>query len=539
MSGGSTNQRAVRRVPADAVPARRGGLAYQLAAATVVGWALFQNVYRLGTSPILPDEPLYQKAAWRAVNGLTKPALTASDGTGAAANEDIFERPALGKLVFGVPQWLLGHQSILADRVVAVCATLALAAVLAWWVTRFAGRWTGLLAGALAALLPARADPDALRMGRYAYMDPVASFFMVLSVVAAWNWSRRVGRSAWAWAVATGVATGCAAGMKENGALGVIGPVVLILVWAASDRDLRWSRVGQAVCAVVAAAVAFVVPYLWFSQPATRMAYLFAYQSDHNDRGHLVGYAGRVTEHADWWANGWFAARGMGPLVAVTIVALAGCAVVLRRDGTVWWCLAALSVPVLFHTLVSRVTLSFYWTAWTPALFVLAALGVDAIVRRVRAAGAAPWAIGAVTLALLAAPLAGAGAESRRVARLEPEGVMVLDRLRAEHGLDGAVLSVGVSLHLYAHYLPDTTVVFGITPTLAKVDTVVVGATRCRNVWDLATGRAVVAAARHEHRLRLVHADRMVRVYEVVRPLRPPTPAELAAQGPPELTRGC
>jgi hypothetical protein len=47
------------------------------------------------------------------------------------------------------------------------------------------------------------------------------------------------------------------------------------------------------------------------------------------------------------------------------------------------WCLAALTGPVLFHTVISSVVLSFYWVMWMPAFLALVALGVGELVRTV------------------------------------------------------------------------------------------------------------------------------------------------------------
>ena len=97
-------------------------------------------------------------------------------------------------------------------------AATALTAVVAGiWLARLAGRWPGLLAAGLLTVLPQPAGGSDGRFGRFAMLDPLATLFMVVSVVLAWEWSRSSGRRAWVLAVWTGGAVALAAGAKENG----------------------------------------------------------------------------------------------------------------------------------------------------------------------------------------------------------------------------------------------------------------------------------------------------------------------------------
>jgi hypothetical protein len=70
-------------------------------------------------------------------------------------------------------------------------------------------------------------------------------------------------------------------------------------------------------------------------------------------------------------------------------------------------------------------------------------------------------------------------------------------------------------------------------------DTVIVGALQCRNRADDRGVRAVVAVNLAAGRLREIHHDRLATIYEVLRPLHPATPADIAAQPPVDRTAGC
>jgi hypothetical protein len=106
-------------------------------------WALFQNLYRIGTAPILADEPAYTTAAWRYLTGTVGPPVPVSAGH-LAGNPDNFEHPPLVKYLFAAAERLAGTpHGLTAARVVSALATLAAAAVVALWVGRLAGRWTG------------------------------------------------------------------------------------------------------------------------------------------------------------------------------------------------------------------------------------------------------------------------------------------------------------------------------------------------------------------------------------------------------------
>ena len=245
----------------------------------------------------------------------------------------------------GSPSSIGGQQSVVADRVVAALCTLGAAFVLGLWLARTAGRWVGLGAAALVALLPMSVAGLPFRFGRYGYLDPVAELFAVTAVVLSWVWFRRYGRGGWWWALATGASVGLAAASKENGFLGVVGPVLAGLALAVRDRRAVLQRLLQTLTAVLTACLVFAMTYLGLGHPVEAFRFMRRFQHLHSELGHSVEVAGRVTQHPPWWAFLWFVQHGIGVLVSVACVAAALAAIVLRRDRLVVWCLDCTGRP--------------------------------------------------------------------------------------------------------------------------------------------------------------------------------------------------
>jgi 4-amino-4-deoxy-L-arabinose transferase-like glycosyltransferase len=357
-------------------PRLRWPSAFTCATALTVGWALLANFGRLGFPVQGSDEPYYAQAAWRYVHG-----LTSVPPTGTSSNFDNFEHPPLAKYLFGLAQLVAGHPSIVADRVVAVLCTLGTAAVLGVWLGSVAGRWVGLGAAGLVALLPMSVPNLAFRFGRYGYLDPVAELFAVTSVVLAWLWFRRSGRPAWGYAVATGACVGLAAASKENGFLGVVGPVLVGIALSGRDLHAVGRRLLQASASVVTSGLVFAMTYAGFAHPDAAFRFMLRYQQEHAKLGHRVEFAGRVVDHPPGWAFLWFAGHGLGVVVSLFCLVAVVAAILLRRDRIVLWCVAALAGPLIFHIVIARVVLSFYWVMWMPAFLALVALGVDTLAR--------------------------------------------------------------------------------------------------------------------------------------------------------------
>jgi 4-amino-4-deoxy-L-arabinose transferase-like glycosyltransferase len=512
---------------------------FAVAAGLLGAWALFQNLFRIGTPQVLADELTYSSVAWTYVHGQAKtPRLGGSMLTPAPDN---FEHPPLAKLLFGLAQELVGHPSITVDRCVSALCAILTGVLLGVWVARIAGRWIGLLAFALVTVLPEAASGSVGRFSRFGMLDPVAELFMVASLLLGWEWLRRTGRGGWLFAALSGVAVGCAAAAKENGFLGLIGPAILIIALAARSARKLAVRTGQAVLAVAASVLVFTAAYLPVGHPLTSIRYLIEFQSAHSRDGHSVGFAGRVTMYPPWWANLWFAGHSWGTALTSVLVVAVLAAVCLRRDLVVLWLLAALAVPFLFHCFATHVALGFYWVMWTPAFFALAALGMQALVeaagRFVRDRGSAVRKAVPITVAvaLLAVPVSASAAESGRVAQIKPIGVKNLPGVMKRNGLTGPIITAGIAWWLTTTYLPKTGVRTNVpnASALNGVETIVIGAPVCNVVIDQSV-RALVAINLPAGHVREVYTDADMTVYAVTGngALLVPTPAQVSAERP-------
>ena len=570
-----------RSTPGDERPrARRVVPTWLFVAASVLvtAWAVFQNFFRIGTAPILADEPTYVESAWQYVHGtVSPPTVSGSTLVSAPGN---FEHPPLTKYLFGLAELLSGHPNDLAAaRCVSALATLLAGLVVAVWLGREAGRWTGLIAGGLLTLLPEAAGGSLGRFDRFAMLDPVSSLFMVLSVVLAWEWARHAGRAraraadgeagqqqgrgrrsaprssgpsraAWTFAALTGVAVGLAAGSKENGFLGAVGPVLLTVLLAAitrpRDRRAILTSLGQAVAAVLVALIVFVLLYLPLGNPVTCIKYLISFQSTQSSAGHLVGLAGQVTSYPPWWANLWWAGHSYGSLLTGFLVAAAVLAVVLRRDLLVGWCVAALAIPFVFHCFIAHVALAYYWVMWTPLFLALAGLGAGEVIKLITRAGRGisaslvfPVAVLASAV-VLAIPVGESIGQTATVADLQPNGVQVLPSLMKEHHLapNGAIVSTGVGSWAYLYYVPDAKIYTAATSPVPGASLIVISTVQCRDPLDPGVRALARINAADGHAVQ-IYADSAVTVYEVTGTLALPTSAEISAEPASNATDGC
>lgn len=514
---------------------------FAVSATLVAGWALVQNLYRLGSAEILADEPTYVKSAWAYVHGkAAQPPAVSRVGGQLVAVPGNFEHPPLAKLLFGLAQIVMGSpDGLTAARFVSGACTLLAGLVAFVWISRSTGRWTGLLAAAFLTVLPQTASGSDGRFDRFAMLDPTASFFMVLSVALAWEWARRDGRAGWLFAELTGIAIGCASGAKENGFLGAVGPVALTVLFAVRDKRVPLIRGAQSVAAICTSVVVFASLYLPLGNPIVCIRYLIGFQSDHAGQGHLIGYAGHVSMMAPWWVNFWFLGHGYGPWLTFVLAAGAMSAVAIRRDRLVSWCVAGLAAPVLFHCFMVNVALGYYWVMWTPLFLVLAALGIAAVAEKV-----APRFTMFVAMAALACPLVASVGESVNVATMRPRGVAVLGSLMTNNGLSGPIVVAGLPSWALEYYLPTTPLITSTTSLTAGAasDTspklIAVGTPQCRTLIDQSV-RALVAVNLAVGHVRRIYSDSQITVYEVTTRLTLPSKAQVAAIPPGSLTDDC
>ena len=398
-------------------------------ASGVLGWGLFQNVWRLGAENWSWDEKLYANVGWEYVHGRVTRNL---------------EHPPLAKYLIGAFELAFGH-SAGGARAAAVAATLGTALVLWRWAWREAGWWCGVLAGGMWLLLPHRTVGLGQRLDRYAMLEPFVAFFAVLALYCGWRWARG-GR--WPWVLATGFAVAAAGTAKPNGFMVV--PVIAagVLLCRPSWRTLGQLAVGGLVAAATAAAV-----YLPVHDPVGAVRFLMWAQSRHSRIGHRVQVRGVVyPHHPPWWADLWFTQQAFGAALAGALAVAAVAAVALRREALVIWLAAGTGSFLIFQSFVSGVILPHYFLIWLPEPTLLAALGGYELVRAGRLRGPRTFLAGALAPTLVSAAIL----TSAQLARTAPHGLARLDALLDRYQVSGPALITGfarsdVANHVVEH----------------------------------------------------------------------------------------
>lgn len=493
-----------------------------MVAVAVAGlWSAIVNLWRLADAPALPDEWGYQRAGWNYWHWNSLPAslrtVTASNG----------EHTPLAKFFMGAAQVLVGHPSLSAARLTCALFSLATALAIGIWVSRLSTKWWGLAAATFYGTMPMSIYPDVTRFSRAAMLDTPATFFLVLSLVFCGQWFSATSRS-WRWVIATGVSGGLAVACKEPAGLALVGPVLLIVVSAARDRSRRWTVVAQAAVAAGLAVVVTVVSFVPLGHVATRVHYLWRFQEDHSEAGHLVGVAGHLTRHPAWWANFWFAQRGLGLALSVTfvIVILLALFVAGRR---IWFFASSLVAPVIFFCVIEGMALAHYWVMWVaPVVMVTSIGGYELAQHASRLALPRLLAISLAALAMVAFVIPSVE-QTTRVLTLQPIGPQRVAEIR---GNSTALVLVGamdeVYLTEYRPYLPAAALRLDAGDDLAHVGWVVVGHSPCPRP-PIRRFRALVADAIRSRSLRLVYVDRLVSLYKVTKTLHSPSAARVAS----------
>lgn len=484
--------------------------------------ALFQNFFRLPLAPVLVDEPLYAGMGWSYVHwnslSATAQAPIASNG----------EHPPLAKLLFGAAELMVGAPSLPAARAVSAACTVAAAVAVAWWLGLTVNRWLGLLAGSMLALIPMSVYPQVTRLGRAAMLEPVAGFFMVISIVIGWYWFRTASTRSWLLAAAAGMAVGLGSASKVNVCLGLVGPVVLGIATSLPSVKMFGIRLAQTLVAVLLAVATFLACYAPLGDSHRRIQYMIDFQSQHAHDRHPVALAGRLMIRPEWWANLWFAGQGIGTALSWAVPLTALAAVVLRRDRLVAWCVASLVAPFIFHFFVAGVVLPFYWVMWTPAVVALSAMGIWELLTRAASARLVPVRLlaGAAASVAIIAVLMPTVAQLAVVATLKPEGARAASIVRTGLGLQGLILSAGNPVSELRPFL-GSAILVDVPSDLRTVDTILLGEPRCGQSPSPQV-RALVERNLRAGTLRLARSDRLMRVYVVVAPLQAPTAAQIA-----------
>lgn len=429
---------------------RRVGLVRWGAFGAVVLLAVWTCCWHLGRQGFVGDEIVYVQAGWQYVHGV----VTAN-----------LEHPPTAKYLYGLAQLVFG-EGVLGPRRVAAAAVLLTGLVLFLWLRRPLGHWGALFAAALWWLTPRSAGPDAfdpasgtpVRVDRVALLEPVMVLFAVVAIAAAWAWITTSGRRRWWWAGLAGVAFGLAVTSKVTAAFVVVAIVLLPVLFRR-----WWDLLSGGSIAAGSAVVTFCTAYAPLGL-VSAVSYMVAFQTRHDDGGHLIDLGGTTYRFAPWWTQFWYAAQGTGPVLLTVVAVGVIAALVLRPDRLVLYLLAAI-VPLMGFLAVSAVSLAHYYDAWMPFVLALAAVGWSRLGTTARAlwSGARPVGgqrgrgrrtsgsrarrpavLGGVLAVLVVAGVGAAATTTTQLAvavsRVRPAGVAMLDTQLRAHGVDGGVV---------------------------------------------------------------------------------------------------
>lgn len=340
------------------------------ATVAILGLAAFALLWRLGRADWRTDEQADGVAAWQAVQG-----------DWAVVNG----HPPLVRLFLGAGQVALGRTA-LGVRIGPALVGLALVALLLAMGRRLGGFRVGALAAGTWAVVARPVEAAgrvqfAVRLDRYAYLEPWTSFALVAATWSGWAWARRGG---WRLAVGTGALVGLGAAFKPT--VGLVVPVLVLsaLVVRRGDRAV----VGEALALAGAAVVVPVATFLPAGRAGPRMLWdTVDFQLDHVRQGHPQVVGGSRTLEQPWWTNLWHQWHGIGPAVTVVLVAAGLVALTGRHRALALHLHGVLLVLVAGH-LASPVALPHYHVLWLPLMVLLGALGLDALrARRLRPPG--------------------------------------------------------------------------------------------------------------------------------------------------------
>ncbi len=326
---------------------------------------LFAHLHRLGTATALLDELTYQQSGIEALRG----------------NLTTNASPYLARHLFGVAQLVIG-EGLLAARLVSALASILTGLVLYGLARRLAGWWAGVGALVLWSVLPqATRAPDGsltmVKLGRSALLEPVMALFVILSLALCWRWLRD-GRTSTA--LLTGAALGAGVASKPTAALVLPVLVVCVIVHRGLSRRLAAQIVGLGAAALVVVAASYLP--LGTEAPGA-VSDLVEYQAgEHADDGHPVIVAGTVYDRAPWWAHAWWQWRSLGTAAAIAL-GLAALAALRWLPPTATGLLAgSIAVPAAYLSFFAAFGLPHYLHLWQPALVLLGALGIAALVER-------------------------------------------------------------------------------------------------------------------------------------------------------------
>jgi len=321
--------------------------------------AVFNAFWALGTADWKTDEAWDGRLAWLAVDGGD---WTQDNG-----------HPVFVRWFLGLGQLLLG-QNRMGIRLLPALASVAAVGLLYFVGARLHGRWAGLIAAALWAVLPRALVVGStvvapLRGDRFGYLEP----FMVVALLGAtwtgWNW---VQENRWRDAAATGALIGLAGAFKPT-ALVVVVPIVAMVSW--SQRSFR-KVLGPALALGALAAVVLPLTYVLVlgADGIDHLRTLLDFQLDHARTGHLLVVDGTLTRHQPRWSHLLYQWRGMGAAACIgLIIGVVGAWTGRQRAPVAY--VTAIWLSLLGVHLLSSVALPHYYLLWAPFSVLVAAMG--------------------------------------------------------------------------------------------------------------------------------------------------------------------
>lgn len=519
------------RPTGDQLAARCNSLS-TLIVSTVWAVAVASMYWRISSLPALTDEIVYVEAGYDYVTGRNP-----------GANP---EHVPLAKLLYGVGQVMIGHESMTAARVVAATCTVLTAICIAAILTRHVAAPIGHACGLAFLLLPTGVWPQDTTFGRTAMLEPVATLFIVLSLwaVLAWSQEEVTSRKSWLMTVGVGVTAGLATSSKELAAIPAAGAILAVI---ATNRGWRVGRILQMAAATVVGFLTLLITFVPLGgDPLDRLHGVYERQIANSNAAHQVGFAGRVSDHPPWWTNLWFMADSQGVLVTAAMVVLVIVAATeLRQAITLQWC-CAIAAIVLVQCFYVKLMLPFYWELWRPVIIMVCGVGLAKVLSW---AALQRWQRGRTVIAALAAfvlTVPTLGALYRNFA-VEPIGPQAVQQIRNEKHIDGDMVASQVSPFWLLPYFPTANdslplgkpqVYYSVPAALGSVDTVLLSRPHCRNARDPDV-QALVNLNLTAGRLRQAHADRLLTMYVATGPLLQPTAEDVAQIKPDTDTTGC
>jgi len=347
--------------------------AWHLAVAAAVAFVSF---WRVGVPDASGDEGIYLHCGYQYVSGHLTQVVA---GATVPCN---FEHPPLAKEILGLGLHLFGN-TLTVGRSVTALFGIGTALFLYLVVRDLVGWRGGLVAATLWGLTPQAGVENgvtthALRISRFAILDPYLCFFFALALLAGWRLRHR---GTLPWALTLGVATAGAALSKEVGIM--IAPLVIVAAlshrWRRDGVGPTMRLAGGVLLGGVATAVLAYLPFGW-SGAWSEIHFMWTFQLAHTHSGTPGILRGHYYVFMPWWADVWYAITGMGWWFAglLTIGVLAGLA---HRHAAVWYALLP-SLALYLVTAASRLTYPFYWIDVEPGLVVVAAVGIMALLER-------------------------------------------------------------------------------------------------------------------------------------------------------------